>query len=74
VITVRPARDADDDAIWHILEPVVRTGETYAHPRKRVRSRSRHSAPREDVTATRDALRAQHDSSANLRRTAESEH
>ncbi|HEY6814295.1 MAG TPA: GNAT family N-acetyltransferase [Croceibacterium sp.] len=27
---IRPATSADGDAIWRILEPVLRTGETYA--------------------------------------------
>jgi ribosomal protein S18 acetylase RimI-like enzyme len=30
---LRPATDADHDAIWAILEPVIRAGETYALPR-----------------------------------------
>jgi ribosomal protein S18 acetylase RimI-like enzyme len=32
-ITVRPATAADDDAIWGILEPTFRAGETYPQPR-----------------------------------------
>jgi ribosomal protein S18 acetylase RimI-like enzyme len=28
-ITIRPAERLDDDAIWNILEPTVRSGETY---------------------------------------------
>lgn len=31
--TIRDARPADDDAIWAILEPVFRAGETYPIPR-----------------------------------------
>jgi ribosomal protein S18 acetylase RimI-like enzyme len=31
--TIRPALPADDDAIWRILEPVFRAGETYPQPR-----------------------------------------
>lgn len=27
---VRPAEDRDNDAIWNIMEPVIRAGETYA--------------------------------------------
>lgn len=27
---IRPATDTDDDALWAILEPVIRAGETYA--------------------------------------------
>jgi ribosomal protein S18 acetylase RimI-like enzyme len=30
---IRPARPADDDAIWAILEPTFRAGETYPIPR-----------------------------------------
>lgn len=32
-VTIRPASRADDDAIWAMLEPVIRGGETYALPR-----------------------------------------
>ncbi len=32
-LTIRPASAADDDAIWTILEPVFRAGETYPIPR-----------------------------------------
>lgn len=31
--TIRPATPADDDAIWQILEPTFRAGETYPIPR-----------------------------------------
>ena len=31
---IRPFRDADADALWCILEPVIRAGETYALPRE----------------------------------------
>ncbi len=30
--TIRPAAEADEDAIWRILEPVFRAGETYTVP------------------------------------------
>jgi hypothetical protein len=30
---IRPATETDADAIWAILEPVIRAGETYAFPR-----------------------------------------
>lgn len=33
MITVRPAASADGDAIWDILEPTIRAGETYPLPR-----------------------------------------
>ena len=32
-LSIRPARHDDDDAIWVILEPVLRAGETYTLPR-----------------------------------------
>lgn len=32
-LTIRPAAVDDDDAIWRILEPVFRAGETYPIPR-----------------------------------------
>src|SRR4051812_10162882 len=32
-VTIRPATAADADAVWSILEPIVRAGETYALPR-----------------------------------------
>lgn len=33
MISVRPAAPSDADAIWAILEPVIRAGETYTLPR-----------------------------------------
>ena len=33
MLTIRPAVPADDDAIWRILEPTFRAGETYPIPR-----------------------------------------
>jgi ribosomal protein S18 acetylase RimI-like enzyme len=33
MLTIRPAQSADHDAIWGILEPVLRAGETYTIPR-----------------------------------------
>jgi ribosomal protein S18 acetylase RimI-like enzyme len=33
MMIIRPATAADDDAIWAILEPILRDGETYALPR-----------------------------------------
>jgi ribosomal protein S18 acetylase RimI-like enzyme len=33
-LTIRPATPADDDAIWAILEPTFRAGETYPIPRE----------------------------------------
>lgn len=32
-MTIRPAQAADADAIWSILEPTIRAGETYTLPR-----------------------------------------
>jgi ribosomal protein S18 acetylase RimI-like enzyme len=32
-LTIRPATPSDDDAIWRILEPTLRAGETYPIPR-----------------------------------------
>ncbi|WP_019904176.1 GNAT family N-acetyltransferase [Methylobacterium sp. 77] len=32
-LVIRPAEPGDADAIWSILEPVIRAGETYALPR-----------------------------------------
>jgi hypothetical protein len=39
---VRPAEPGDAPAIWRILEPVIRAGETYTLPRE---------MPREDALA-----------------------
>lgn len=33
MLTIRPARSDDHDAIWAILEPVIRAGDTYPLPR-----------------------------------------
>ncbi|MBS0469596.1 MAG: GNAT family N-acetyltransferase [Proteobacteria bacterium] len=33
MISIRPATRADDDAIWRVLEPTLRAGETYPQPR-----------------------------------------
>jgi len=32
-VTIRPAEDGDHEAIWRILEPTIRGGETYTLPR-----------------------------------------
>ncbi len=32
MLTIRPAEALDSDAIWSILEPVIRSGETYTLP------------------------------------------
>jgi len=37
MLTIRPAEPADHPAIWSILEPVIRAGETYALPRDMTR-------------------------------------
>jgi ribosomal protein S18 acetylase RimI-like enzyme len=36
-ISIRPSGPADHDAIWAMLEPVIRAGETYALPRDMTR-------------------------------------
>jgi ribosomal protein S18 acetylase RimI-like enzyme len=36
-LSVRPAIAGDRDAIWRILEPIIRAGETYALPREMTR-------------------------------------
>jgi L-amino acid N-acyltransferase YncA len=33
MMLIRPATDADKDAIWNIMEPIIRAGETYTLPR-----------------------------------------
>ena len=33
MIRIRPGTRADDDALWKILEPILRAGETYPQPR-----------------------------------------
>jgi ribosomal protein S18 acetylase RimI-like enzyme len=38
--TIRPAARADDDAIWAILEPTFRAGETYPIPRDITRAKA----------------------------------
>jgi ribosomal protein S18 acetylase RimI-like enzyme len=32
-LVIRPATDGDEDALWRILEPTIRAGETYPLPR-----------------------------------------
>jgi ribosomal protein S18 acetylase RimI-like enzyme len=34
MLTIRPAQTSDADAIWSILEPTIRAGETYTLPRE----------------------------------------
>lgn len=41
-IVIRPAAPSDDDAIWQVIEPVFRAGETYPLPR---------NIPRDDAFA-----------------------
>lgn len=33
MLTIRPATSADEDSLWQIMEPIIRTGETYDFPR-----------------------------------------
>jgi ribosomal protein S18 acetylase RimI-like enzyme len=40
MITVRPACIADADAIWEIIEPTIRDGETYTLPRDMTREQA----------------------------------
>ena len=51
--TIRLANPADDDAIWRILEPMIRAGETYALPRGMTRAEALAywSAPGHEVFA-----------------------
>lgn len=35
---IRAAAPSDDDALWHILEPMIRAGETYTLPRDLARA------------------------------------
>jgi ribosomal protein S18 acetylase RimI-like enzyme len=37
VITIRGATGSDDDAIWSVIEPIIRAGETFALPREMTR-------------------------------------
>lgn len=37
---IRPSAPGDEDALWHILEPVIRAGETYALPREMSREQA----------------------------------
>ena len=39
-LTIRPGTEADHDALWAILEPVIRAGETYALPRDMARNQA----------------------------------
>ena len=38
MLRIRPAETADEEAIWAILEPVIRGGETYTLPREMSRA------------------------------------
>ncbi len=37
MLTIRPATPADEDSIWQIMQPIIRTGETYDFPRDTTR-------------------------------------
>ena len=37
-VEIRQATESDNDAVWKILEPVIRAGETYALPREMSRA------------------------------------
>jgi len=40
LVTIRLATDGDKDAIWAILEPMIRRGDTYALPREMTESQA----------------------------------
>jgi ribosomal protein S18 acetylase RimI-like enzyme len=40
MLTIRPAQPLDADAIWPILEPTIRAGETYTLPREMTREQA----------------------------------
>jgi ribosomal protein S18 acetylase RimI-like enzyme len=54
---VRPGVEGDADAIWTILEPVIRAGETYAFPRdwSRAEAMAYWHSPGHDVFVAEDA-------------------
>lgn len=58
-IEIRPAGAGDDDAIWRILEPMIRAGETYALPRDMTRAAALAywSAPGHEVFVALDGAR-----------------
>src|SRR5947209_2031899 len=39
-MTVRPAKPSDSDAIWNVLEPIIRAGETYTLPKDWTKERA----------------------------------
>lgn len=39
-MTIQPASAADHDAVWSILEPMIRAGETYPLPREMTRDQA----------------------------------
>jgi ribosomal protein S18 acetylase RimI-like enzyme len=55
-LAVRPATSGDFDAIWHILEPTIRAGETYALPQEMSREEALTYwfAPRHEVFVADD--------------------
>jgi ribosomal protein S18 acetylase RimI-like enzyme len=58
-LIIRPALQSDDDAIWGIIEPVFRAGETYALPRdiSRADALAYWDAPAHQVFVAEDAGR-----------------
>lgn len=56
-MTIRPATPGDHAALWAVLEPVIRAGETFALPRDLTREDALASwmAPGADVFVTEDA-------------------
>jgi len=57
MITIRPATEEDAAAIWRILEPMIRAGETYPLPRdmQREEALAYWSSPRHEVFVAADA-------------------
>jgi ribosomal protein S18 acetylase RimI-like enzyme len=56
-MVIRPASSEDDAALWAVLEPVIRAGETFALPRDMTRDAALAfwGAPGGDVFVTEDA-------------------
>src|SRR5215471_7905698 len=54
---IRPATNTDADAVWSMLEPVLRAGETYALPRdlSRAEALGYWNSPGHDVFVAEDA-------------------
>ncbi len=57
MLTLRPYRSTDADALWAMLEPVIRAGETYTLPREmgRAEAIAFWTDPAKDVLVAEDA-------------------